>query len=206
MGDNLLASPVACGSEVTMDVEDMGLPACLVTPESLAAIPEVQLGASATRSSKRRAMTADEDSLSRAARLKAGRNLQEQFVKGTKPDSFLYLNDEVIASGLNNLGVTLGLDSTSVSESIAYIKKIEQNRLLEDNQQDLKSRVFAQEEKEIAEEEEIDRVILNNLCSDIMDEVLDVGSEQIVLARTAHGRRKSSSTNRKSKNKKQSSP
>jgi hypothetical protein len=36
--------------------------------------------------------------------------------------------------------------------------------------------IFDKEEKEMLEEEEIDKLILNAICSDIMDEVIDSGS------------------------------
>lgn len=104
----------------------------------------------------------------------------------------------MIVTGLNNIGVSLGSDNNSVTDSIFTIKQLEHARLLEDNTQDLKSRVLDQEEKHLADEEEVDR----NLCNDIMDEVLDGGSEQFVLARTEPVRDNSSSKNKKRKNKK----
>jgi hypothetical protein len=36
--------------------------------------------------------------------------------------------------------------------------------------------IFDLEEKELAEEEEVDKLILNSLCSEIMDEVMDLDS------------------------------
>jgi hypothetical protein len=38
------------------------------------------------------------------------------------------------------------------------------------------SKIFDQEEKEIAEEEAVDKLILNLLCSEIMDEVMELDS------------------------------
>lgn len=84
-----VVSPGEARSILTMEMEVNGSPAEMATPDSLADIPEVQLGVFTTRSSKRRATTIDDDSIGRAAKIKAGRNLQEEFAKGTTPDSFL---------------------------------------------------------------------------------------------------------------------
>lgn len=157
-----------------------------------------------TRSSKRRASTADDDSVHRAARLKAGRNLQDEF-KGTTVNSFLHVPNESIASSLNNIGVSIGSDFMAVTDSITHIKQIERDRLLTDNTTDLKTSVFDKEEKEMAEEDEVDRFILNNLCSEIMDEVMDQDSEHIVQAHTDPRKGTTSKNKRKASKKKHSS-
>jgi hypothetical protein len=38
------------------------------------------------------------------------------------------------------------------------------------------SKIFDQEDKELAEEEEVDKLILNSLCCEIMDNVMDLDS------------------------------
>jgi hypothetical protein len=49
---------------------------------------------------------------------------------------------------------------------------------------DLISSIFDKEEKEMIEEEEVDKLILNSLCSDIMDEVMDSGGAYPMEGRT----------------------
>ena len=46
---------------------------------------------------------------------------------------------------------------------------------------DKKSNVVEKEEKELAEEEELDKFILNHLCGEIMEEVMDLGNDQVDL-------------------------
>jgi hypothetical protein len=56
--------------------------------------------------------------------------------------------------------------------------------------------LFYKEEKEMAEEEEVDKLILNSLCSDIMDEVMDLGNADPTDHKTA-SRNKSPSSSTK---------
>jgi len=42
-----------------------------------------------------------------------------------------------------------------------------------------KTNVLEKEEKELAEEEELDKFILNHLCGEIMEEVMDLGNNQV---------------------------
>ena len=39
--------------------------------------------------------------------------------------------------------------------------------------------MLEKEEKELAEEEELDKFILNHLCGEIMEEVMDLGNNQV---------------------------
>ena len=55
---------------------------------------------------------------------------------------------------------------------------------------DWKEAILDKEEKNMAEEEEIDMFILNHLCGEIMDEVMDVSSDlndfTVPLSKTKH--------------------
>ena len=44
-----------------------------------------------------------------------------------------------------------------------------------------KTNVLEKEEKELAEEEELDKFILNHLCGEIMEEIMDLGNDQVDL-------------------------
>lgn len=198
--DTFMASPGGDGSVMTVG-DEVGALAGQATPDSLAAIPEARQGASATHSSKRRAASTDEDSVQLAARLKAGRNLQ--FTEGTQdtPESFINFSKTTIVSGLSNIGVSIGVDNKDIDDSIELIKQVEQSRLKEESKEDFKTVVFDNEEKDMANEDEVDRLILSNLCTDIMDEVLDMSSEHLVVAHTDHGRQSSLSKKGKRGNK-----
>ena len=44
-----------------------------------------------------------------------------------------------------------------------------------------KTNVLEKEEMELAEEEELDKFILSHLCEEIMEEVMDLGNDQVDL-------------------------
>jgi hypothetical protein len=57
------------------------------------------------------------------------------------------------------------------------------------------SSVFDKEEKEKLEAEEVDKLILNSLCSEIMDEVMDLGDAYPLDCKITPGKKSSSSPN-----------
>jgi hypothetical protein len=59
---------------------------------------------------------------------------------------------------------------------VPHIKEIELGRLEGEVNRDKTSEIFYQEEKEELENEEVDKLILNSLCCEIMDEVMDLGN------------------------------
>jgi hypothetical protein len=67
------------------------------------------------------------------------------------------------------VGISLGSNSESISSSVACVKEIEINRLQPIIDDDRISLVFDEEEKEEKEREEVDKLILNSLHSEMMD-------------------------------------
>jgi hypothetical protein len=64
----------------------------------------------------------------------------------------------------------------------------------------LKEKVLEQEEKYLLEEEELEKLFLKkNICSDIMEEVMDFGSDRDVILCSAHNNKKGSRKGKKSK-------
>jgi hypothetical protein len=57
--------------------------------------------------------------------------------------------------------------------------------------------IFDEEEKEEMEDEEVDRLILNSLCSEIIDEVIDLGSAYPKDCNTTPISKSSSTTTKK---------
>jgi hypothetical protein len=81
--------------------------------------------------SKRREGSIDEDSSTRAERLKAKRNLDSP---GMSTKSFLSFSDDKIVSSITSLGISLG---NEVDQGLEDIKNLEHNRLLEASKIDL---------------------------------------------------------------------
>jgi hypothetical protein len=142
----------------------------------LAVVPEAT---TPPRTSKRRADTIAEPSLERAERLKAARNLDATTKKGndiTSHISFLQFSDDLVVDNLSAVGISLGDNVESIACSVDCVKEVELNRLHTTVDEDIISYVFDKEEKEQCEAKEVDKLILNSLCTDIMDEVMDLGN------------------------------
>jgi hypothetical protein len=111
--------------------------------------------------------------------LKATRNLDISFNKGTTDSfgiSFLQFTKENVVDNLVSVGINLGNGEAKVDKAVASIKSREFDRHTEKLSIDEVSKIFDQEEKEMAEEEEVDKMILNSLCSEIMDKVMNLDS------------------------------
>ena len=159
-------------------------------PAELAAIPEVSV--SELCHSNRVAITSDGEVLHQATRLRADKDNTVQSSKGDicEPSSFSSLPDEFIHSSFSSIGVSLGYDDTSISKSILELEELEGKMMHESRSKDWKSVLLDKEEKNMAEEEEIDKFILNRLCGEIMDEVMDASSDPndltVPLSKTKH--------------------
>jgi hypothetical protein len=142
----------------------------------LAAIPEAS---PPSRRSKQRVENADQTNLERAEKMKAAHNLDASFVQGNTysiATSFLHFSKEHVVDNLELIGITLGKGELEVCKAMERIKCHENDRRVEKVNIDEVSNFFYQEEKELAEEEEVDKLILNSLCCEIMDEAMDLDS------------------------------
>jgi hypothetical protein len=74
------------------------------------------------------------------------------------------------------IGVSLGNNDNLIALSVSHIKEIELGRLEGEANRDKISEIFDREEKEELENEEVDKLILNSLCCEIMNEVMDLGN------------------------------
>ncbi|CAD6260963.1 unnamed protein product [Miscanthus lutarioriparius] len=82
------------------------------------------------RGSKRREATADEDSLDRAERLVAMKNLEIPAKNGKNfNNSVLSISDNAISSNLNNVGISLGSNENDIFRSISEIKSSELDKI-----------------------------------------------------------------------------
>jgi hypothetical protein len=148
--------------------------------EQLATIPEASSELSSVRRSKRRAGEADKLVGLTAERRKSVRN------EGTSFDSnqALIVPDSDIISNLHSIGVSLGQDSTSVNLFVSNFKSVALGKGFDHVLEDMKVQVLEkeeQEEQDRLEEEELDNIFLKNICSEIMKEVMDMGSDVDVI-------------------------
>jgi hypothetical protein len=101
------------------------------------------------------------------------------------------VNDSLVISNLNGIGISLGDNEVIISGALENMKEHAARRVHEHVQSVLKD-VLEKEEKELLEEEELDKLFLKNICSEIMDEVMDMGSESNVILPCVHKRKKGS--------------
>jgi hypothetical protein len=116
-------------------------------------------------------------------------------------DSFIHYSNEQVVHNLNALGISLGNSLDSVSSSISRVKELELKRLETQPNTDRICHVFDKEEREEMENEEIDKLILNLLCGEIMDEVMDLGIAYPMDCKNTPGQKSSSSSKNRKKSK-----
>lgn len=144
-------TPRMTESELSAELKDI---AAQWTPNSsqdvtsMAVIPEAATGSSVSRRSKRRADTVDEDTGTRAERLKACRNLETEFVEGNQTESFLHFSDSNFISNLHTVGISLGVDDSDTKQSINLLKNVEKERLENRTKQDVKTKAIDLDERE----------------------------------------------------------
>jgi hypothetical protein len=160
----------------------------------LVAVPEASLAKLASRWSKRHAGDTDEDSLKRASKLKAQHNESDN-----NPDPLsLNISDSCIQTNLSSVGIHLGQDSVNTNASLQKFKgaaSVRDGKILSDK----KLLVLEHELKELEQEEKLDKLLLNQLCSEIMEEVMDSGecNNELLIASSSRSRKKVSKNSKK---------
>jgi hypothetical protein len=94
-----------------------------------------------------------------------------------EPIHFSLADDLLAISNLDNIGISLGLHNSSSLTSWASIKNSALGGMHEGFSVDLKERVIEKVENEALEEEEVDKLLLENICGEIMGEVMDLESD-----------------------------
>jgi len=157
------------------------------TPEvaKLAAVPEATMGSSVSYRSKRRAGSTAGDSLERASKLKASRNLGGELLAGNNvhcPTLCFSVNH--IVDRLKPLGFLVDNQDTSINKFVDFIANLQLKKPEVESKQDMLAWALEKEEKQRIEEEELDNFILSTLCNDILEDVIDTNSEHIIMSRT----------------------
>lgn len=176
--------------------------AVVLTPKAsmLVAVPESLLGNAVSKRSKRRANLSTGDSIERATKLKAARNLDKSFTEGTQhvaPSCFL--PSEKILSNLRHIGFKFSDCSSDLQKFVDFLSNSVNSCALVPSDTNVIDRAIAKEEKEFYEEKELEKFMLSSLCSDILEEVMDTTSEQFIRARTAVSHKKKRKGRKKSR-------
>jgi len=172
--ESLLAEPLMAG------VDDFGKKSQQQSkPKNVPANPY----ATPTRSSKRSAATTDVDSVEKASKLKAKKNLDVPQNKGNGI-SFTLLDESIVLSNISNVGISIS-SSVNVSSFVSDLKAAELSRLKESVN---KNKVILNDSEEILENvEEFDPIALETLCGNLVEGVSDVDCElELALLLTSH--------------------
>jgi hypothetical protein len=102
--------------------------------------------------------------------------LKEKGNSSTTHASFIHFSNEQVVGNLFAIGVSLGNNDNFIASFVSHIKEIELGRLEGEANKDKIGEIFDREEKEELENEKVDKLILNSLCCDIMDNVMDLGN------------------------------
>ena len=136
------------------------------------------------RSSKRNATTADQDSLEKATKLKARKNLDSSpgKGKGTQPNSFHTLDDSILLATTNSLGVVLGDNEQAVSHSLKSLRDLEFHRMNENDMLVEGNKILLDDVSTVCStEDNIDLEALNLICSEISEGLGDGGCDPLWL-------------------------
>jgi hypothetical protein len=93
-------------------------------------------------------------------------------------------------------------DEASIDSSLSLFRQVELDRVVCQPTINIVEENFDEEEKEELENAEVDKLILNSLCSEIMDEVMDLGSAYPKDCNTTPMSKASSSTKKRGSKKK----
>ncbi|XP_062188905.1 uncharacterized protein LOC133892218 [Phragmites australis] len=159
------AASVRATSTAVHGAAGVGAPAAVV---AAAAVEEVRN--TPKRSSPRLAKHNDDDSIQKAKKRAAWKNLD--FSGGNTTDlSFIPFSVNEISSHVSALGVSVGNNPNLVVDSVNLLKDIELSRLrAEPSSTDVfsKNNLLSDEE-----DNELENIALGHLCGDLMDEVMD---------------------------------
>jgi hypothetical protein len=128
------------------------------------------------RTSKWNASTSDQDSLEKATKLKAHKNLDYPSDKGNKiqPSSFNTLDDSTLLASTSSLGIVLGASAQEVSLSLSSLRDLESQRLSErDFSLNHVSTILDETSTVCSLDENLDLQSLNLICSEVAEDLGD---------------------------------
>jgi hypothetical protein len=110
----------------------------------------------------------------------------------------LHFTKEHIVDNLESIGINLGKGALEVNKTGEKINSRDVVCNANQGSDDEISRIFDLEEKELAEEEEVDKLILNSLCCELMDEVMNLDSPYPLDCKTSPRKKSPAFTQRES--------
>jgi len=157
---------------------------------------------SQVRASKRNATTSEQDSLEKATKLKARRNLDSSSAKGkeSQPMSFNILDDFDLLARTNSFGVILGNNEQEVLCSINNLRTLERHRLNEVDHLVVGNKCILDDASTVCSlEDNLELEALNFICSQISEGLGDGGCDPLCLQTPVSQTTKASSKNREKK-------
>jgi hypothetical protein len=156
---------------------------------------------SPVRASKRNAFNSDQDSLEKATKLKARKNLESSSIKGkeTRPLSFDAIDDSILLASTSALGISLGSNEQEVSLSLKSLKDLESLRLSENFNLEVTNKILVDDVSSVCSlEENMDLDALNLICAEITEDLSDGGCDPLCLQTPlSHFKKSKSSLNKK---------
>jgi hypothetical protein len=152
------------------------------------------------RSSKRNATTSDQDSLEKATKLKARKNLDSASSKGkgTIPSSFHLLDDSILLARTKSLGIVLGDNEQDLSLSLSSLRDLEAIRLNGSDRVDVEKNFLLDDvSTDCSCEDNIDLEALNLICSEISEGLGDGGCDPLCLQTPLSQNKRSHSRHKK---------
>jgi hypothetical protein len=144
---------------------------------ALAAILEAFALMSGARRSKCHASDSDVEVALQAEKLKI---LKNEGNSDSMPSS-VYFDTASIIPNLDSIGISFRVHEGSTSKGLMELSRAVHGSSGVANSVDKKIEVIELEEKELEDEEEVDRVLLQNICGEIMEEVMDVGGDDFII-------------------------
>lgn len=143
----------------------------------LSAIPEAAV--SPSRRSKRRASDSDQLVLQRAEKSKADKNLENLHVKGNLINdvSFLHFSNDQISASIKSLGIITSSPNVVLDDVINDLRSMEENRLSDHVRLSTTKGFSNNVDGDLVDDHFDDNFLLQHLCSEIMEEVMDSGGD-----------------------------
>ena len=160
---------------------------------------------SPVRASKRNTSISEQDSLEKATKLKARRNMDSSSIKGTEPLYFDVFDDSSLLASTSSLGISLGANEQEVTLSLQHLRDIESTRMSESNSLKVdNSSLLGDASTVCSVDEDLDLDALNLICAEISEDLGDGGCDPLCLQTPISHLKKSRSKNNKKKLKKES--
>ena len=135
---------------------------------------------SPSRSSKRTAATADQDSVDKATKLKAKRNMDTTPDKGKEPQpcSFISRDDSSLLNSATSIGVVLGDNEYEILNSLNSLRDLEKFRLSQNKKLVDDNNIVLDDASTVCSNDDgIDLEALNFICSEISEGLGDGGCD-----------------------------